>query len=471
MKICFFKIPILDIVKIPNSSNYNIYLFKIPFLSIRSKNNCINVNFLLLQRIWAKIKLKITGFRKSYANYKYKRSLKLKYYKGKIRILLVAVPRPSMWIFDYIYKALEKNGKFEIFIVIPPDPAYEYTMMCKYAKEVYDELSSKGYNPIMGYDFATKKNIDLRKAINPDIIFYSDFHKMHFHKDFYITNFLDKVTVLKDYGFSVMQEEKTVNFELNNTVDMYFRPTTIHMKMAAELMENKGRNTVLVNGSPKLDAIFDKNHIFKDVWKTQPKIKKRIIWAPHYSDGHPKDMYQYNAFYELYDFMFELALKFKDEIQIAFRPHPVLESRLVLKWGKEKQQAYYDKWEKLENGQYYPGDFLDLFISSDAMIMDSCSFMGEYTVVNKPLFHTVGSTTRIKLNDFGNEIYKFCYKTEHNLKQDIEKFIKEVVLEGKDVYKTLREDFIQRYYISKDGKNASESIVEKIVNYIEKGGL
>lgn len=254
---------------------------------------------------------------------------------------------------------------------------------------------------------------------------------MHFHKDFYITNFLDKVTVLNDYGFSVMQEEKTVNFELNNTVDMYFRPTTIHMKMAAELMENKGRNTVLVNGSPKLDAIFDKNHIFKDVWKTQPKIKKRIIWAPHYSDGHPKDMYQYNAFYELYDFMFELALKFKDEIQIAFRPHPVLESRLVLKWGKEKQQAYYDKWEKLENGQYYPGDFLDLFISSDAMIMDSCSFMGEYTVVNKPLFHTVGSTTRIKLNDFGNEIYKFCYKTEHNLKQDIEKFIKEVVLKVK----------------------------------------
>ena len=111
----------------------------------------------------------------------------------------------------------------------------------------------------------------------------------------------------------------------------------MHLEMAKKYMKNKGKN-IKITGSPKIDERFDNNFIPNDIWKPQDKPKKRIIWAPHRSDKYPMNMYQYNGFYVLYDYMFELAEKYKDEVQFVFRPHPVLNPTFINVGAQSKQK-------------------------------------------------------------------------------------------------------------------------------------
>ena len=451
-------------IKKTKPETYEVWLFFLPFLRIKTKKNKTRVNLLIFYLIldWFKKyskKLRINISKKLI-------SLKFKL-GGKVKICLMT-SRPGMWSYDYLYKILQHDPKFEPMVVVTPDPFQGKAVMNEYLQASLKILENKNIPAINGWDKSLDKPFNLRKKFNPDLILFSDFWKPHFCEEFYITNYPDKITMLNEYGFSVMQDEKTCNFELNNLVDIYFRPTEKHLEMAQKLMPNKGKNIKIV-GHPKLDAMFDKNYIPQQVWKPQEKPKKRIIWAPHHSYKMPANMYCNNAFWEIYNFMFEVAEQYKDKIQFAFRPHQMLKPKVENEWGREKANAYYSRWNELENGQYFDGDFIDLFMESDAMIMDSCSFMAEYTAFDKLLFHTVTKTTRINMNDFGKELYKHCYKTETELKEDIIKFIENVVLDGNDYLAEGRHKFVQKYLGKVNGKMASENIYDEIVKYLEKG--
>ena len=463
-----FGIKILTI-RIINIGAKNIYLFSIPFLSIRKSNNITKINLLILHRLHIKIKNNYALWSKKRKNRKKRKDIIKRFKKGKKVKICLMVQRPGTWCFDYLYKILEQDSRFEPIVFILPDPAYGVEAQLEYIDLVYKELEPKGYNIIKGRDTTTKKFVGIRKDINPDIFYYTDFGKWHYHKENYITYFLDKISFLTDYGFSVMDDQFVCTFELNNLVDLYLRPTIFHKTMAERLMKNKGSN-VVVTGSPKLDTLFDKNFKPTDIWKPQEKPKKRIIWSPHHSASEKNpDQWMMDSFYKLYDFMLEIAEKYKDEVQFVFRPHPILKSSLVKKWGSCITKQYYDKWAKGTNTQYYTGNINDLFATSDAMIMDCLSFMAEYTAFNKPLFHTATDTCRIKLNEFGEILYKNFYIPTNELKEDIENFIQDVVINGNDYKKEQRTQFVKQYFGKINGKTASENIYDEIIKFLEKG--
>ena len=443
---------------------FDSYVMGLPLFTIKAINFNYSISLLAYNKVRAmylkkKEEKRIKNARKAIID---------KFKSGKKLNICIQVCRPGLWNLDYLYKILDESPYFNPSILIMPDKAYKREMHELYARQTYDELIQRGYKPFKGYDFDKEKIIDIKKEINPDIILFTDFWKPHFFDTFYINRFKDKITFLNEYGFSVMQDELTCNFELNNLVDLYFRPTQIHVAMAQKLMDNKGVN-VLAVGHPKIDALFDKNTNFHDIWKPQDKPKKRIIWAPHYNANTSKTMYQNDAFYVLYDFMLKTAEKYKEEVQFVFRPHPVLYQALEKKWGLEDVKKYYQKWDELDNGQYYAGNFVDLFATSDAMIMDSCSFMAEYTAFNKPLFHTVTQTSRTNLNEFGEILYKNFYIPKNDLKEDIENFIQDVVINGNDYKKEQRTQFVQQYFGKINGKTASENIYDEIIKFLEKG--
>ena len=139
------------------------------------------------------------------------------------------------------------------------------------------------------------------------------------------------------------------------------------------------------------------------------------------------------------------------------------------KWGKESADAYYDKWANLENGQLETGEFIDLFLTSDAMILDSISFIAEYTATNTPSLFTIGSTSRVRLNDFGAINFEVLYHTDNNLKEDIERFIVDVVINGNDTKKEERTEFVNKYLLPPNGKSSAENIYDNILDEIQNG--
>lgn len=66
--------------------------------------------------------------------------------------------------------------------------------------------------------------------------------------------------------------------------------------------------------------------------------KKKIIWAPHHSLEDCGGL-QLSTFLSYYKFFFELAQKYFNDIQIVFKPHPLLKEKLYQHpdWGKEKR--------------------------------------------------------------------------------------------------------------------------------------
>ena len=157
-------------------------------------------------------------------------------------------------------------------------------------------------------------------------------------------------------------------------------------------MDNHAKN-VCVSGCLKFDYLLDKSYVPREVWRPVG-LKKRVIWAPHHSFENQKPYAKLCAFFDLYDFMLELAEEYRDTIQFAFKPHPMLKPRLYHLWGKRRTDEYYRKWADGANTQFEDGEYFDLFLTSDAMILDSVSFIPEYSATGKPAFFTYGKDTR-----------------------------------------------------------------------------
>ena len=168
--------------------------------------------------------------------------------------------------------------------------------------------------------------------------------------------------------------------------------------------------------------------------------------------------------------MLKLAEKYKDKVQFAFKPHPVLKVKLINIWGKEKTEAYYKKWSELENTQIEEGYYMDLFKTSDALIHDCASFTAEYLYTQKPtLFMVRDENVQSHWNPFGKKCFDQHYHAE-NLEQ-IEHFIQDVVINGNDPMKSQREQFFKDLLknpdrIKKLGANAKE--ISKNYEYTER---
>lgn len=476
-------IPIVMLTEV-DALHFNIFVFFVPLLRTTKKSNHYSVHILplvwiakLLVKIWKYIftrKNNTSDIGVSYAPQEeiLRKRITRKLAGGeKIRVCLFE-SRISCWQFERLYHRLEQSDIFEpIVVVIPFMPQWKKEMI-EYMGETYRELQQKGLRVVKGYDAVTNKYLDIKKELDPDAVFYTTFWKEHFQDYSYITRFRDIYSFLFPYGFDIVSHpwRESMNFELQNIVTRYYQTTTIHKGIAEDNMDNGGKN-VYVTGSPKLDDIFDCFYIPKDIWKFCGK-KKRVIWAPHHMILHDShDIYSLSAFEDLWEAMPEIAEKYKDTLQWCFKPHPMLKGKLYTLWGKEKTDDYYEQWATRENTQFETGEFIDLFLTSDAMILDSLSFIGEYTSTGKPAFFTYGKGTKFKFNRFGREIMKtiYCNRSPDALIDEMITFLDQVVLEEQDEKKAERLAFIDKYIRPREGNLASDLIYEDMERVIIEG--
>lgn len=373
---------------------------------------------------------------------------------------------PGMWKTDYLFKKMMESPYYHPYVVI-----YPYSVYKDFSKEeiwntihrTEEFVREKGFEYVVPYDEKKGKWLDVRKIYRPDIVFFTTPYK-DIPSQYYIYHFRNSLCCYVPYGFASLELGK-LNYDLvfHNLLGMYFLESEIHREMAKSNARN-GTN-LYVSGFPGTEVYLRKDYIPKEVWKSQPVAKKRLIWAPHHTIGQ-EDAIGISTFLLYCDSMLALANKYKEVLQIAFKPHQLLKFKLIALWGEEKTEAYYRQWDQMENTQLEEAGYVDLFLTSDAMIHDCGSFTTEYLFTRKPVMYLEKpDAPSPTFNDFGRMSFSMHY-IGRSL-SDIEEFVKNVVIGGDDPKKESRQHFYDKYLYPEDGLMPSEKIIQLIEDKID----
>lgn len=391
-----------------------------------------------------------------------KRALNKLKKKDKIKCVFLGL-FSEIWKYDYVYKIMKDNPRFDPIILVCPINTYGYENMLKRMDDCYDFFKQKGYKVIKSYDCHDKKYINLGIDIKPDIIFYTNPYKGLIDDRYFITNFQNILTIYVPYYYNEGVDYKiTYDTMFHNLLWRQYLETDFHMNLSKTYSLTKGRNSV-VTGYPGIEKFLNPvGEIKDDCWKCKSKRIKRIIWAPHHTLQAAWSCH-YSCFLQYCDVMVNLAQKYKNEAQFVFKPHPLLRNKLDILWGKDKTKEYYDKWAQMENTSLKDGDYADLFLTSDAMIHDSGSFLIEYLYVNKPVMRTINDIPLEKMyNPFALKCLDQYYKAYNE--KDIEQFIQNVI-NGVDPLKEQRTKFVNEVLMPKG--SPSQNIIDDILDSID----
>lgn len=385
--------------------------------------------------------------------------------KKKISVVFF-LQNESVWKYDSLYRLMEKSEEFEPIVVVSPFNVhliYDKAECLNVMRKAVSFAQKQNYNYLCAFDFEKKKWINVSKRLNPEIVFFSKPYKDTLPQ-YHIYKFKEKLTLYAPYGICCIDIYRTnYNLTFNNLLWKFLVETEFQKGFAEQYSLCKGDNAVVV-GALATEKLMDPSYQPKDVWKPQSHSKKRIIWAPHHTVDY---LFNFSNFLVYCDLMLELAKKNKDKVQFAFKPHPILKFKLINIWGKEKTEAYYRKWEEMENTQLEQGSYMDLFMTSDAMIHDCASFTAEYLYTKKPvLFMVRDPEVLTHWNTFGRKCFDMHYHAE-NIEQ-IESFINNVVLGEEDKMREERERFCIEYLYPKDGVLPSQKIMNILQEELKK---
>jgi hypothetical protein len=112
------------------------------------------------------------------------------------------------------------------------------------------------------------------------------------------------------------------------------------------------------------------------------------------------------------------------------------------------------------NTQLETGGFIDLFMTSDAMIHDSASFSVEYHYSGNPVLY-IAENFEQQVAEKG-ELGKLALRQHYvgKCEEDIIHFIEEVVLNGNDSMKASRRGFYEQYLLPPNGKTVAENTMD-----------
>lgn len=374
--------------------------------------------------------------------------------KGKARILFI-VSNLAMWRTQKLFDMLSNDNQFEVFIILASFAHFDSDQKSNNLKELRQFFSERGISFLEADSLTSPANY-VRETLIPDIIFYPQQYQSLYNNgldsELYDTYLLCYVP----YALIVFDQGWLYNQRFNNVAWRLYFPSDLHKINARNRAINKGANVRLV-GEAISDLYLEREH--KDSWKKHIGKKKRIIWAPHFSIEEGGWLHR-GSFLILNQVMLNLADKYKDQVQFAFKPHPRLLTELYNspQWGKEKADAYYQKWAQMPNTQLETGSYVDLFMTSDAMIHDCGSFTAEYHYTQNPVMFFTRDLDGVKkqLNELGLAAIEAHYIG--GSAEDIESFIESVVLKGEDPLKPARKAVFDKYLLPPNGRSAAENI-------------
>ena len=371
----------------------------------------------------------------------------------------------SMWRYQHLYELLAKDGRFNATIVLSPSIDYTLEQQRRDVEQMRAYFGAKGISFVdCDVEHAENGAFDVATELNPDVIFYPQPYENLLVPEHDCKRFYDKMICYYPYAFWTSKGKWSYNFHFHNMAWRLYYSTALHLKEAQKTAQNKGRN-VRVVGYANADDFLAKTH--KDNWRKidDGKQRKRLIWAPHYAIVQEFGLIQRSNFLWLAQLMVDLAERYADRLQIAFKPHPRLLTELYRHkdWGKAKTDAYYEKWATMPNTQLETGEFVDLFMTGDAMVHDSGSFAVEYHYSQNPVMFVSKDIDALldTQSDFGKLAYKMQYIGKNA--EDVVRFVEDIVLGGSDQLKPQRKAFFNDYLLPPNGKTVAENTLDDLV--------
>lgn len=402
---------------------------------------------------------------KKWVNYRYYQSfvddlIEEKKSKKKIKILFF-VMSIDMWKSNILFKLFLDDPLFEPYIIpqlLQNNTREQNERIQTNIKEYFDKL---GFPFINAIDFKTETVFDVN-AFNADIIFcsqpYDSGIKEHQIKSIW------KGVLFSYVPYCINQELNPIFYTglYQNICWKYYCTFQLNKDYESTLLYNKGKN-MLVVGHPLFEEIEKNRGSEFSPWKNKEHKKWRLIWAPHHSILS-SDVLGYSNFLDLAEPMQQFAEAYQDVVEIAFKPHPILKEKLLFldNWGLERTENYYNFWRDSSNTILSEGAYADLFMTSDAMIHDSSSFICEYLYTKKPVMFLSKKSNDIrnKLNVLAQNCLDLHYKG-YTI-NDVESFVNTIVIEAKDPLKSERDKFCETFLKKTQYASVGELIYKDI---------
>lgn len=351
----------------------------------------------------------------------------------KIKVLFL-IRENSKWTYESVYREMEKTDKFEPIVAVSllPDVMKGKDKTRNDLDISYDFFKTRGYNVVKAVE--NGKYMDL-KNFNPDIVFYDQPGIPTIHHPFRVSFFA--LTMYCDYGFEFFYNPENYKSNFHALLYKFFVDNKKNIERYMQY-NKKANNNCIALGYPKLDIYFLKQ-MQEDsrFWKEENKFK--IIYAPHHSlddDGLKLATFKTNG-----EFILSLAKKNQETTTWVFKPHPRFKYALLKNKVMSEQQIenYFKEWENIAK-IYDKGAYFDIFKSSDLLITDCCSFLGEYLPSKKPIIQLVNSD-HSEFNPLGKEITSQNYKAYSC--EELSKYFQTLVCEKDDYLKEDRLELIK----------------------------
>lgn len=395
----------------------------------------------------------------------------------KIKVAFLAVSA-SEWPAEDVYRLLEKDERCESYVTVSPQPYdHDRDSMLQLYLQTCRFLKQSGHDVREIYDPETEKCLGWEAVGGmPDIVIHLTPWYRGLLKECWIENFpfrclncyipygiLAVDSVEKEYAKSFIYNREFMNFCFRVYTD-----SNINLLGYQTHEMLRGKN-VLYSGYSKMDFFLKKKRFeeeeLRKIWKVPVGVDvheiKRIIIAPHHSIESSAGL-AFATFHKNKYFWIYLAKKYGDRVSFIFKPHPNLRARVVQAQvfeSLEAYDAYLKEWEMLPNARVVlEEDYRSIFASSDGMIMDSCSFIAEYMYAGKPLLFLKREGQAY--NPLGEKIMQAHYTEWGEDYFNIERFLQQVILDGKDTKKEIREEIFREEldYYTQNKCSASEYI-------------
>ena len=361
--------------------------------------------------------------------------IKKKQNNEKIKVAFL-VGLSSMFPAKSIMDEMLKDADFDVKLVIIPDFRFGIEHCNENLEKSYKEYYEKYKDIILlSSPDITKDNIKIEDIA--DIVFLPVPYDIS-HSKYNLLNLIQKGLLPAFINYSFYNAKYDRNQLISSVVfSLYWKifvDTKLNLEEFKEYSLLKGKNAVLT-GYCKMDE-------FANIKRTS--IRKTIMIAPHHSiDGGFNDIMALSNFPKYADLFLELPKLYPD-IDFIFRPHPALFPLLERKkfWGIEKVKNYIEKMKSNKNVIYSDyGNYLQDFINSDGIIQDCGSFLTEYFYTLKPQCYMLKDTSDIenKFISLGKQCLENSYIAYN--KEDIIKFIDNVIIRGNDHKQPQRENF------------------------------